>query len=225
MNSLPNDAPPGTWSDSPGLPGQLLDDVRATRVEEFAGDLPLPPFTPPTGGAVAGAAPWAFGGAIALVIAAALWPRPEADDAQAVRPPEIQAYAGPAVTDARRPELTIPSPPPAPSAQPGDARSQARTDARSARPRPAKAARSELELMIAIRKQTKSDPRAALGLIRESNRRFPAGMFRRDRAAHEVFALVALGRTQEAVRRGEAFLKQHPRDPLADAVRRRIAGL
>jgi hypothetical protein len=78
---------------------------------------------------------------------------------------------------------------------------------------------TELEHTAAMKKALASDPARALALAEEGQRRFPDGMFARERAAYAVLALVELGRDQAARQRANAFLARYPKGPLAERVR------
>jgi hypothetical protein len=64
------------------------------------------------------------------------------------------------------------------------------------------------------------DAQQALGLLREHARRFPRGVLAKERDVSMITALCALGQTKAARVRADAFLKKHPRSPLAERVRR-----
>ena len=63
------------------------------------------------------------------------------------------------------------------------------------------------------------DAKRALELLREHAARFPAGILSEERSAELVTTLCRLGRTSEARREAERFLRVTPSSPLASSVR------
>jgi outer membrane protein assembly factor BamD (BamD/ComL family) len=78
---------------------------------------------------------------------------------------------------------------------------------------------AELALLLRSRNVLRRDPRAALALLNEHARRFPAGTFVEER---EVLAVEALLRRRErasAFARAERFIAEHPRSTYAVRLR------
>lgn len=68
------------------------------------------------------------------------------------------------------------------------------------------------------------DPALAVELFQKHARRFPRGVFARERDVSWIVALCALGREDEAKRRAKVFLDRHGTSALADRVRRSCGG-
>jgi hypothetical protein len=94
----------------------------------------------------------------------------------------------------------VPAPPPAPAASPAP-----EEDPLAAETRRLREAHSALQA---------GDPQKALGLLGEQG-----GQLGEERAAARVLALCQMGRVAEAESARAAFLREHPRSPLADRVR------
>jgi hypothetical protein len=77
----------------------------------------------------------------------------------------------------------------------------------------------EFRLLAAARKAAASAPERAWALVLESEREFPDGMMLEEREAVAIEVLVALGRSDDARRRGERFLARHPKSPSTQRVR------
>jgi len=67
-------------------------------------------------------------------------------------------------------------------------------------------------------------PDRALALVDEHARRFPEGLLRQERIAVRVLALCALGRTGQARRESEGFLRQWPASPFSTQLRASCGG-
>ena len=76
----------------------------------------------------------------------------------------------------------------------------------------------EVELVAQMRASLAREPSRTLQLAREGQRRFPQGMFVRERRAYEVFSLHALGRTDEAATLARRFARRYPTGPLSERV-------
>lgn len=68
------------------------------------------------------------------------------------------------------------------------------------------------------------DPALAVELFEKHARRFPRGVFARERDVSWIVALCAVGREDEAKRRAKTFLDRHGKSALADRVRRSCGG-
>ncbi|MFT5356973.1 MAG: hypothetical protein ACI9KE_004200 [Polyangiales bacterium] len=79
--------------------------------------------------------------------------------------------------------------------------------------------RREIAQLAEARRLLSDNPAGALTLVRSSQREFGAGMFREERAALEVFALMSLGRVPEARRRGRRFVRRYGHGPFTERVR------
>lgn len=156
---------------------------------------------------------------------------PERVDDQGVEPAGEQASATPEAPPEATPEPRLPAPegplseqqasedeplvapPSVPNPQPS---------ARRRPPAPTSGdvlLRREIAQLAEARRLLSSSPARALALVRASQREFRAGMFGEERAALEVFALVSLGRTPEAQRRGRSFVRRYAHGPFSDRVR------
>jgi hypothetical protein len=80
----------------------------------------------------------------------------------------------------------------------------------------------EAELVAKARRSLTHEPERALRLTTKLVREFPSGLLAEERDAIAIRALAALGRTQEAKRRAEAFLASHGEGPHAEAIRRAV---
>ncbi len=80
----------------------------------------------------------------------------------------------------------------------------------------------EARLIADARQALKTDPQRALALLKDARRSFPRGMLAEEREALTVVALSALGKSDEAARRGDRFLKKHGKGPYAEAVRQAL---
>jgi hypothetical protein len=79
---------------------------------------------------------------------------------------------------------------------------------------------AEIRMAAQMRLALGDSPREALELARSGQRQFPEGMFVKERRAHEVLALDALGRASEAQARAQSFLQDYPSGPQSERVRR-----
>lgn len=68
-----------------------------------------------------------------------------------------------------------------------------------------------------------NDPAGALGLLEQSQKRFPRGALAEEREALTIEALARLGDTARSATRATAFLRNYPRSPHAADVRRYVA--
>jgi hypothetical protein len=92
------------------------------------------------------------------------------------------------------------------------------------RPPPGKATPStglEMRLLTSAQDAMSTDPAKALALCEDHARRFPTGLLVEEREALAIQALLALGRTDDAKKRADAFYAKFPDSPLT----RRIQGL
>lgn len=143
--------------------------------------------------------------AVAGVGAATVWGVTRGDDAPEVRPrPAVVAKPAPAPEAPRvdpAPPVVAQAPPesveeePAPSVAP--------------RPRP-QPALSEAELLQAAQSALRTNPRRALALVREHQRRFPRGALAQEREVIAIEALKRSGRAAEAGERAEDFKRANP---------------
>lgn len=192
------------------------------------------------GGGLGGAGPWIAGAALIVALGggAILWalgpshegrppaPAPVAATAPSepmVEPAPIAAAVEP---EAAPIELATEVPAPAPSPRSTRrARAVASVPVRStAEPEPAgDPLREEMALLARTREALPSDPTRSLALAEEGQRRFPSGIFAEERDAIAILALSAIGRADEARRRGERFLRAHPSGTFTERVRRAIA--
>jgi hypothetical protein len=69
------------------------------------------------------------------------------------------------------------------------------------------------------------DPVRTLDLLTELQRDLGEGFFGEEREALQVLALAAIGRTDDARRRGRAFLRRHPNGAFSAKVRQALAAL
>jgi hypothetical protein len=67
------------------------------------------------------------------------------------------------------------------------------------------------------------DASHALEVLERHRRRFPSGILAEDREALGIEALVGAGRPDEAIRRGEVFVREHPESMYVQRVLRGIA--
>ena len=88
--------------------------------------------------------------------------------------------------------------------------------------KPGDAALREAQLVAKARKALAGDPVEALSLARQAAREFPSGRLASEREAIAIRALVKLGRSGEAQRRGDRFLRQHGSGPHAEGIRRAL---
>jgi hypothetical protein len=84
----------------------------------------------------------------------------------------------------------------------------------------ARSIQSELELIRSAQKNLhRGDASAALALLAEHARRYPAGALSEEREASRVFALCKLGNAAGARAQAERFLRRSPSSPFAERVR------
>jgi hypothetical protein len=171
------------------------------------------------------------GGVIAIVI---VWSLVRAPTAPPAAPPPPPA-AEPSVTRLEEPsepasrsvtiEPTVSSPVVATPAPPVEDRDHVPRVARLAEPRvtPAPGPDREIGLVGAARRALDSDPSAALAALDEADRAAPHGVLLEEREGLRVLALGRLGRREEAARRGELWLREHPAGTMAARVRAAIA--
>jgi hypothetical protein len=78
---------------------------------------------------------------------------------------------------------------------------------------------AEAKLLLAARRALPADPKRALAHTSEHERRFPRGSMKEERELLAVRALMALGRSAEAVARAHRFESAYPGSTYAAAVR------
>lgn len=146
-------------------------------------------------------------------------------------PPSSDTTPKPRPTPLEEPLQTAPEEPSVRDTAP--ANTERATSARARAPRTSPAPhppevddriKREIEHTDRMRRALEDDPSRALALAREGERMFAQGMFTMERKGHEVLAMSALGRKDEAQRLGQAFLKRWPKGPLSERVRRAIDG-
>jgi hypothetical protein len=138
--------------------------------------------------------------------------------AQAARPVIPGPTSAPESSDS--PTIAVTDLPVAPPSAPARAVPQVRSTA-TAESQAEEQAVSE-ELSILLRAQTAmraGQPDAALAALDEHTRRFPLGALAEERSSERVFALCALGRTDDARSEAAHFLNAFPRSPAAARVR------
>jgi hypothetical protein len=83
---------------------------------------------------------------------------------------------------------------------------------------PSQASAPELTLLSRAQRLLAQDPRAALDVIDEHVRAYPAGAFVEEREALAIDALRRLGRRQELQARARAFLQRYPGSPQRERI-------
>jgi hypothetical protein len=79
--------------------------------------------------------------------------------------------------------------------------------------------RQEMELLARLRVIEPSDPRQALALAEEGQRRFSPGFYGQERETLAISALARLGRRSEAKARARAFVAAYPRSHFVERIR------
>jgi hypothetical protein len=79
--------------------------------------------------------------------------------------------------------------------------------------------RQEMELLARLRAIEPSDPRQALALAEEGQRRFSSGFYAQERETLAISALARLGRRGEAAARARAFVAAYPRSLFVERIR------
>lgn len=128
----------------------------------------------------------------------------------------------PSETRSARPIVT-PSPPPVAATSTEDPPAPSSPEPR--KPREVSTAWDEPQLIERARKALGSDPKRALVLMQEYQRRFPNGALRVERDVIVLEALARSGHTAEARRRALAFETQHPSSIHLPRVRALLARL
>jgi len=172
----------------------------------------------------------ALGGGAWVALSGAPAPAEDPARAPAVRP---ASQAGPQV----RSSADLAQPPTSPSravelgSEPGEPSSQAPAVLRSAPKAPVipprsgsartttPSAPSEAQLLQAAQALLRNDPRRALALAREHERRFPNGALAQEREVITIEALGRLGRERDARARADEFRSRYP-----DSAHRRRVG-
>lgn len=202
-------------------PGALLAVARSLRVPFVA--MPVAAIAVP-GTALAGVAAkvglsrlallgWGTGSAVAVtgvVAAVALHePAPVPAPVPPAPAPHVAKHAQPPqeILPAPEPEAAQPEPEPEHRAPPGAP------------------TWDEPQLIERARKALASDPRRALLLTQEHQRRFPAGALGVEREVIAVEALARVGQTAEARRRAQAFTTRYPKSIHTPQVRALLARL
>jgi len=202
-------------------PGALAAVARRLRVPFVA--LPIATMLTPST-AVAGAAAkaglsrlallgWGAGSAVAVssVVAALLLQQPAA--------PLRSVSPGPVVQPAT-PETAVKAPEPPAAELPVEAKSPDRRT-----PKDAATTWDEPQLIERARKALSTEPRRALALAQEHQRRFPAGALGVERDVIALEALARTGQTAEARRRALAFEAKYPSSIHLPRVRALLARL
>ena len=128
-----------------------------------------------------------------------------ADEPPAAAPGgDLEPSPAPAPEPRNRAARPRPAPPPSTEATPSD---------------PDERLRQEIALVASARALLAPDPRSALALLQEGERRFGRGILGEERQALRILALHGLGHSDEAADRAARFLAAHPRSPFADRVR------
>ncbi len=242
---------PIRWKDDPEIERALREDLRevmdmpAPSIDVAAGLSRLEKTIEGGGGGGGlgglGAGPWIAGAIIVVSVAGALlwrWTREpsvvEAPVAVSAHAPErredpIAPPSAPArvVEDEEAPPIKIATPRPRVRER---TRPSAPVEVPAAIAAPAEAAcpdgaLAETELLGRARlAANRRDHARALALAEEGERCFPAprGQFHEERRAIAVLSLSALGRSEEARRRGERFLRLYPNGTQSERVRRAL---
>jgi len=164
-------------------------------------------------------------------------PRPEREATQAVVPaakpptsaatPVTSAPSRPrsAAQRARDLEDVLREPPPSMQVEPTrDAPvERARTVEQEPAERDDASLEREMRMLAVAQRVLHSDPSRALRLARQGEREFPDTMFTQERRHVLLLALIELGRMDEARRLAGPYLKQYPKGPFSDRVRRALA--
>ena len=145
-------------------------------------------------------------------------PRPAPE--KAAEAPKGPTPVAPTIEDPAKPDEGLRESEPRPS----NSTKRTKTKAK-APPATTQAGPSELELAAEMRSALSKDPARALALAEEGQRRFPKGMFSRERESHAVLALVALGRTKDAQKRGQRYLERYPTGAQSERIRAALNGL
>ncbi|HEX2876226.1 MAG TPA: hypothetical protein VHP33_33470 [Polyangiaceae bacterium] len=169
-----------------------------------------------------GAKSWFGAGAALVTVGAAatffLWPA--AESAPRVRPP-----LAPVVASA--PQVTPPEPPPQrpaiPAAPEPSPPGTPPASAVSGKPSARDTLAEEEALLEQARRALGSSPRAALGLLRQHQQRFPGGQLTAERMFLSVDALRRAGDSAGAERQAQALLKRFPSSVYAGQLRRQAA--
>jgi hypothetical protein len=82
----------------------------------------------------------------------------------------------------------------------------------------------EMDRLARVREAMGADPARALALAEQGHAQFPRGVFRQERDALAIGALVELGRAGEAKARARAFVEKHPESPFAEGMRKVAEG-
>jgi len=143
---------------------------------------------------------WGAGSTVAVsgVVLAVVFSRPVAPPASPVRAPVLQPVRAPVL-----PQVAEPAPAPEVAASP------AASPARPAKETPA--TWDEPQLIERARKALAAEPRRALSLTQEHQRRFPAGALGVERDVIALEALARTGQAAEAKRRALAFQAKYPK--------------
>jgi hypothetical protein len=155
---------------------------------------------------------WSAGGAVAASgVAAAVWLSEPAPAPPVVPPPRAV------------PQNVAPAPKPV---QPALVVDEMPAEPPSVEKRAVKEATwDEPQLIERARRALASDPRRALALAQEHQRRFPVGALGVEREVIVLEALARSGQTSEALRRARAFEERHPKSihlPRVRALRTRL---
>ncbi|MFT3921817.1 MAG: hypothetical protein QM778_04720 [Myxococcales bacterium] len=92
-------------------------------------------------------------------------------------------------------------------------------DPGTAAPSPTANPSDEMLGVVRARQLVRSQPQAALTLLRSLERSHPEGYFLEERRALMVFALAAQGEPKQAQERAASFLRAYPHSAFADRVR------
>jgi hypothetical protein len=81
----------------------------------------------------------------------------------------------------------------------------------------------EMQMLAVAQRVLSEDPDRALRMARQGDREFPGSMFSAERKQLTLFALVQLGRVDEARRSGLPFLRAYPNAPWSARLRQALA--
>ncbi|WP_438007921.1 tetratricopeptide repeat protein [Sorangium sp. So ce321] len=104
---------------------------------------------------------------------------------------------------------------------PADVPTEAEPSRRPSGPRPTDLLRAESALLMEARAALRSgDAAAAAAILERLRAQFPKGVLRQEREVLAIDVLAARGNAQEAKRRAQAFIKQHPESPHSAKLKR-----
>jgi hypothetical protein len=175
---------------------------------------------PPAAAASAGTALWVKAALLVGALGVAgTWAALKLRASEPTHAPQALASAAPVAQPASAAPETSDLPPPAPSALELEAPREAVVGSTHAKPSARDSLAEEEALLEQARRAATSSPSQALGLLRQYQRRFPAGQLSAERMFLSVDVLTRLGNKTAARKQADALIRAFPSSVYAQQVK------